>query len=128
MDEQPLEEQIPFIWCLVGNIVEKHEYGENHEIKYGTKHFSRNTKVYCFKERKGNYNIKVIGLHRKSRKYTCIIMPLKLITNWRLQKVYSPVVLKLMQSGYSWTNSDEDKEIILSMLEWLPEMTVKIDE
>ncbi|MCI8533585.1 MAG: hypothetical protein HFI18_13865 [Lachnospiraceae bacterium] len=26
---------------LVGNIVQEHEYGEECEIKYGTKHFSR---------------------------------------------------------------------------------------
>ena len=34
-------------WCLVGNIVQTHEYGENHETRIGTKHFSQGTKVYC---------------------------------------------------------------------------------
>ena len=33
-------------WCLVGNIIEKHPYGEEHEIRYGSKHFSGGTKVY----------------------------------------------------------------------------------
>lgn len=33
-------------WCLVGNIVESHEYGESHELKEGTKQFSKGSKVY----------------------------------------------------------------------------------
>lgn len=33
-------------WCLVGNIVQEHEYGEEREIKYGTRQFSRGTKVF----------------------------------------------------------------------------------
>lgn len=33
-------------WCLVGNIVDKRFYGEEHEIKSGIKLFSPSTKVY----------------------------------------------------------------------------------
>ena len=32
-------------WCLVGNIVEKHEYGEEHIIKRGNKQFRPNSKA-----------------------------------------------------------------------------------
>ena len=31
-------------WCLVGNIVEEHEYGEDHVVKYGNKQFRPNAK------------------------------------------------------------------------------------
>ncbi len=41
-------EEYDFVWCLVGNIVEEHEFGEEKEIRKGTKHFSPNAKVYCF--------------------------------------------------------------------------------
>ena len=33
-------------WCLVGNIVDKRFYGEEHEIKSGIKLFLPSTKVY----------------------------------------------------------------------------------
>ena len=33
-------------WCLVGNIVEAHEYGEAHEIRYGSRQFRPDAKVY----------------------------------------------------------------------------------
>ncbi len=41
-------------WCLVGNIAGAHEFGEEHEIRYGTKHFSAGTKVYAYPEFWGN--------------------------------------------------------------------------
>ena len=55
-------------WCLVGNIVQTHEYGENHETRIGAKHFSPGTKVYCMPGNWGDgyENIVVIAKHRKS--------------------------------------------------------------
>src|SRR5690349_24575027 len=43
-----LLDETPFIWCLVGNIVDQHYFGEEKQIKIGTKQFSPGTKVYCF--------------------------------------------------------------------------------
>lgn len=111
-------------WALVGNIIGEHEYGEEKEIRYGTKHFSSGTKVYCAPAHWGDgyENIVVIGKHRKSPKYIETIIPAKMVENFRLQKVYKPVVLQKMESENSWGfwgNTDEDKEKILSMLEWL---------
>lgn len=34
-------------WCLAGNIVQEHEFGEEHEKRLGTKQFARGTKVFC---------------------------------------------------------------------------------
>lgn len=42
------ENNYTWSWCLIGNIVEKHIYGEEHEIRYGSKHFSGGTKVSMF--------------------------------------------------------------------------------
>jgi hypothetical protein len=118
-----------FIWCLIGNIINEHNYGTEKEVKHGTKHFSPNTKVYCFPTLWGDgyEKIKVIGRHRKTNKNVCIITPSKLIKNWRLQKVYRPYVLKVMHSQNGWTNSDNDKETILEMIKWLQERKMKID-
>lgn len=128
IDYQPLEDQSKFIWCLVGNIVDEHPTGIDKEIKRGTKHFSPNTKVYCFPPKWGDgyEKIKVIGRHRKTRKNVCIVIPAKLITNWRLQKVYRPYILNVMKTQYGWTNKDNDKETILEMLKWLPSRTIKL--
>lgn len=38
-NETDIDEELPFIWCLVGNIVSENK---------GTKHFTPNTKVFCF--------------------------------------------------------------------------------
>ena len=35
-----------WVWGLIGNIVEEHEYGEAHEIRRGTKQFRAGTKVF----------------------------------------------------------------------------------
>ena len=107
-------------WCLVGNIVQEREYGEEHEIKHGTKHFSPGTKVYCARGFWGDgYEyIVVIGKHRKSPKYTKLIMQRKHIENFRCQKVYKPCILKLMENDF-WDNSDNSKETILRIIQWL---------
>jgi hypothetical protein len=48
---QPAE---PFVWCLVGNIVAEHTYGEQKQVKQGSKHFTPNTKVYCMPAKWGD--------------------------------------------------------------------------
>ncbi len=118
---QPQEQQ-EWKWCLVGNIVQEREYGENHEIKHGTKHFSPGTKVYCAQGLWGDgyENIVVIGKHRKSPKYTKLIMQRKHIENFRCQKVFQPVVLKLMNRDNDfWDNSVNSRDWILKMAEGL---------
>jgi hypothetical protein len=125
-DDTSLDGQPEFIWCLIGNIVDEHISGNDQEIKHGTKHFSANTKVYCFPILWGDgyEKIKVIGRHRKSKRYICIVMPSKFITNWRLQKVYSPSVLREMRSQNGWTNGEKDKETIVEMLKGLPAKSI----
>ena len=57
-----------FEYCMVGNIIDKHYYGEQKlEIRRGTKQFRPNAKVYIFPEfpGMGHENIVVIGKPRK---------------------------------------------------------------
>ena len=121
--ESDLPQEQEWKWCLVGNIVQEREYGENHEAKLGTKHFSPGTKVYCAPGHWGDgyENIVVIGKHRGSPKYIEIIMPKKHIENFRCQKVFKPAVLKLMNAskwGF-WDNSDVHRDTITKMAEGL---------
>lgn len=124
-DEQSIDDEIDtinknsnFIWCLVGNVVEKHLCGESREIKIGTKHFSPNTKVYCFPPLWGDgyEDIKVIGHPRHRKSLITIVMKSKYINNWRIQKVYNPFVIKKMIEHEGWDNTDESRKRVTTLL------------
>lgn len=108
-------------WGLVGNIVEKHEFGEAREIKYGTKQFSPGTKVFIAPAQWGDgyEKVVVIGLPRHGRGYIEVITQAKYIEHVRLKKVYQPAVLKRMcASPYLWWgDTDEDRKRITKYLE-----------
>lgn len=125
--ERPLVDEMDFIWCLIGNIVDKHVAGTELGVKRGTKQFAPGTKVYCFPSMWGDgyEKITVIGKPRKRKKLIRVIMQAKYIKNWRLQKVYDPFVMTEMVNNWGWTNRQEDKTTIERMLQWLPERTVE---
>ena len=110
-------------WCLVGNIVKEHKYGENHELRYGNKQFRTNTKVFVnlVYGGMGHESVLVIGIPRYSKRYIEIVIARKYIENFRLQKVFKPAVLKRMnQSDWNWwgnTNSARDE--LITILEWI---------
>ncbi len=119
-----------FIWCLVGNIVDEQyrtETPTTEDEKTETQHFSSHTKVYCFPPKGGDTyeRCKVIGRHRRSKRHICVVIPSSYITNWRLQQVYKPYVVKQMRSKKGWTDSEEDKERIMRILTHLPDTTQK---
>lgn len=120
------EEKIPepeWQWCLVGNIVNEHEYGENHEIKYGNKQFRPGAKVFVnlVYGGMGHENILVIGNPRHSRRYIEVVIARKYVENFRIQKVYKPKVLERIKNSkwYWWGNSDEARDKIVKILEWI---------
>lgn len=110
-------------WCLVGNIVEKHEFGEAHEIRYGTKHFSPGAKVFInlIYGGFGHDKIQVIGIPRHKRNYIEIVIPRAYVENFRIQKVFKPAVLKRMNNSKWtwWGKTDADRDEIIKVLEWL---------
>lgn len=94
-------EKFEWRWALVGDIVDKHEYGENHEIRYGARKFSGGTRVVlgpqCWGD--GYEQLNVIGLSRYSRKYKKSVIRRNLITNFRIKKIYSPTILRIMKEA-----------------------------
>lgn len=98
-----------FLWCIVGNIVDDHFYGEQKEVKSGTKHFRPGAKVYCIPEFGGmaHETIRVIGKPRGSIRMINVIIPTKRIKNFRLQKVYSDSLFEKIseQTPYRVNNS-----------------------
>lgn len=110
-------------WCLVGNIVEKHEFGEEHELKHGTKHFRPGAKVFInlVYGGMGHEHILVIGIPRHMKTYIEIVIRRAHVCNLRVQKVYKPAVLKLMNASEWdwWDNSDETRETLEKSAEWM---------
>ena len=108
-------------WCLVGNIVQEHLFGEEHEIRYGTKQFSGGTKVYLSPAHWGDgyENIVVIGMPRSGNRYIEVVTRSKYIENYRMKMVFKPAVLKRMcESEYRWWgDTDEDRKEIIAYLE-----------
>ena len=121
--EEYLEKGHEWCWSLVGNIVAEHEFGEEKEIKKGTKHFSSRTKVYLAPAQWGDgyERVIVIGLARKSRKYIEVVMQTKYIENFRMQKIYKPAIVRRMISSENtwWGDTDGDQNEIKEYLEIL---------
>ena len=111
----------PWRWCLVGNIVNSHKYGESKDVMIGTKHFQPGAKVYMAPPNWGDgyENIVVIGCPRRSKRYIEIITKSEYIKNCRIQKVYKPFILKMMDNSRFrwWNDSEDDQKNIQSMIE-----------
>lgn len=121
-------------WCLVGKIVDRNTVGKDHRVVHGTRHFAPGTKVYCACELGGNgwERICVIGVPRYLDKLASMMIPATKICDFHLEKVTDKTVIEVMTNGYlggafcsispaqigfGWTDSDEDKRDIESLVE-----------
>jgi hypothetical protein len=106
-------------WCLVANVISEQPFGENHEIQYGTKHFSPNTKVYCSAPTWGDgyERIVVAGRHRGSSRLVKMIIHEKRLTNWRARYVYLPKI-KGSFSILHWKSKEQVEGFAKSIYQW----------
>ncbi len=103
-----------FEWCIVGNIIDKHLWGEEKAIRRGTKQFRPGAKVYCIPEFGGmaHENIRVIGKPRKQKGFINIVLRTKMVTNFRVQKVYHPKIqFEVGSHIYYWNNRRSKNEL-----------------
>ena len=117
-------------YAVAGNI-KKTRIDENGVLRYGTAAFKGNTKVYLcgrlWDERLPDENkthISVVGLSR-SRSYYVGYVPIELIENLRLTRVYQPQVLEIMSNfefceGW-WGNTQEERNDVSAFLKRLKE-------
>lgn len=117
-------------YAVVGNIKKTH-IDENGILRYGTAAFKGNAKVYLcgrlWDERLPNLNkaeIAVLGLSRGGRYYVDSV-PIKLIENLRITRVYTPKVLDIMSDlefcdGW-WGNTQEERDDASAFLKRLKE-------
>src|SRR4051794_39465167 len=111
-------------WCLVGNVVGEHPFGEGKEILRGSKQFAPGTKVYCLPAQWGDgyENVVVVGVARHPRRLITVVMPSALITNWRAKVVYQPAVLRRFREGFDgfsqqWGSQDDVERVAAHMRE-----------
>ena len=110
-------------FCVVGNIKAQHT-DETGKVLYGTKAFSGGTKVYIDDKTCGlnDGRISVIGLNRFGR-YTTESVPVNLIENVRIQRVFKPKVLEIMNyleamDGWPWRGrTAEDRKAVKTFVE-----------
>ena len=106
-------------YAVAGNI-KKTRIDENGVLRYGTAAFKGNTKVYLcgrlWDERLPDENktkISVVGLSRGGRYYVDYV-PIELIENLRLTRVYTPKVLEIMSNFEFcecwWGNTQEERD------------------
>jgi hypothetical protein len=100
-----------FRFILIGNIIGKHYYGENKEIKSGTKHFRAGAKVYLLPEYGGNghTDIPVYGLPRKSRKKIHVVIRGSMIKNVRVKKTFDPKLIEKIDDSFFYDYFDNDE-------------------
>jgi len=70
--------------------------------------------VYCLPPQWGDGYEKVVavGLARGSRRWVTVVMPRRLITNWRAKVLYKPAVLRRLRDGFNgfsrqWKSREE---------------------
>lgn len=110
------EKHEDFRYILVGNIIDKHYYGQNKEIRSGTKHFRAGAKVYLFPKYGGNghMRIPVYGLPRKSRRKILVVIRYDMIKNIRVKKTFDPKMIEKIDDSFFYDNFQNDK----ASLEW----------
>lgn len=102
------------VYCLVGNIKDLREYGQNHELRTGIKKFAAGTKVYISLSNWGDGGEKVPALGRSRYKngfIECIIRS-EYIGNYRVKKIYSTSLINRMEkSEFDWWSGWTKEEI-----------------
>lgn len=117
-------------YAIAGNIKKSH-IDENGILRYGTKVFKGNTKV-CLCGRicdewfwgEDKSRIPVLGLSRGGR-YSVETVPLELIENLRITRVYTPKALEVMSNfeyaEYWWGNTQEERDDASAFLKKIKE-------
>ena len=101
-------EQPAFVWSVVATM--QGRLGIESGAAGGTVHFRPGAKLYCLPALWGDgyEQIKVTGHHRGSHRYVTMVLPSRLLTNWRVERVYSPHVIRTFDGR--WDASELSKQ------------------
>ena len=116
--------------CLAGNIVMEREFGEDHEIRRGTKHFAPHAKVYCSHAHWGDKNPRwmVTGKPRKGHQLITVIIDSKCVENLRPEIVYSPSKIEKLWRDGNYFDSKEDVQSFIDDINEYRELCMKREQ
>lgn len=112
-----------FRYILVGNIIDKHVFGEEKIIRSGTKIFRAGAKVYLLPEYGGNGHdeIPVYGKPRHKWRNIEIVIRRRYIKNVRILKTYDPYLIKQVDESYFYNRISDDLTVLQSFADSLSE-------
>ncbi len=131
IEETPLVEPI---WCATANVKNEILFGEENIIKKGTKHFRGGAKVHVVDAYWGMCdNATVIGHHRSNGRYIKIDIPVKHLENFRLELVYSPKIIQLIQRnfdekeyvGFDYYTKEYAEKLVEAIPNWIDYISSK---
>jgi hypothetical protein len=107
-------------WCLVGDIVKSHPFGQDKRKVFGTKHFRPGTKVYVVDAfwGQGADRCTALGIPRYTDHLIGVHMDTTLIENFRCEKVYDKDVLKAMFTNRLTEEFEKDRKTPVSTTYW----------
>lgn len=127
--------QIPeWVWCLTAEVRDENKIGEDKRIVHGTRHFSPGTKVFLHPPN-WDERVPAIGIPRYIDKYIRVVMDVRKLEHFALEKVSDPEIVTALQNpgniwafthmaptsvgrGY-WDQSEESKQRIQEDIDWL---------
>jgi hypothetical protein len=117
--EEALFDDNEFRYVLVGNIIDKHYFGVEKEIRRGTKHFGPGTKVYLLPKFGGNgyMEMHVYGMHRKSKRNIVLVIRSYMIKNIRVKKTVAPKIIEKISECYFYRDVDNDAVVLQQFAE-----------
>lgn len=134
-DEAPVDksETPNWVWCLVANVRSDTPIGQGWAKGKGTRMFAAGTKLYVYPlQFSSDESLVVLGSPRNHRAgLRQVIISRKRLTNFRLKRLFNPIVVQAMtqsewppgsgpDSSYydGWDASDESRERIECLITW----------
>src|SRR5436305_749985 len=99
-----METESKSIWCVVANVTrDPHPEGHDGALRLGTRHFAPGAKLYCFPIRwgDGGDRLRVLGKHRGAPKLVQMVIPSKLLTDWRVKQILDPRIVREMEGAWA---------------------------
>jgi len=101
------------VWCLVANFRRERPYGPGGQtiVAGGTKHFASGAKVYCLPPDRGDgyETVPIIARHRVSHRYIKTYTKSAWLENWRVKRVYEPVLMTKLLGPWDWTAESRER-------------------
>ena len=112
-------------WAVVANVAKQTHHGPGgQQVREGLRHFAPGAKIWVLPVQWGDgwQDAVVVGLHRGSKRYVQIVLPMRHLSDFRVEAVYKPAVMRQLLKPLSgrqgpprqWHSQKEALEAILA--------------